>query len=157
MIYFKQQVSKKEKKLIESILGEFTDLYGDFYITKDNLRLFIKENIHLLYECLKKGDKITFSEEEGIIFITGWSDKAPRKYLKILAKNEHCADRLLKATLWRIDEDLFIKLKKNNPLIRVLENNNFRFLGNRGKEILFCRKKWVARPTNKVKGDNNAR
>ena len=52
-----------------------------------NGRLFIKENQDLFFQSLNKGDKIAFGTDEGIILVTGFSDKAPRKYLKILSKS----------------------------------------------------------------------
>lgn len=146
MIQFGTQISKKQRKSVEAILQEYTDEYRDFYITKSNLRLFIKENEHLLFEALKKGDKISFGSEDGIIFVTGWSDNSPRKYLKILAKDDKSADRLLKILLWNVKTDLYIKIKKNNPVLSVLQKNSFVFKGSRGREILLTRK---------YRGENN--
>ena len=71
-----------EKQLIENILKNLIDLYGDFYITKNNLRYSIKENVDLLCECVKKGDRL-FLDEKGIAVVLGYSDNAPRKYIKI--------------------------------------------------------------------------
>lgn len=139
MIIMKGKLNKKEQQEVELLLGELTDIFGDFYITRSNLRLFIKENTHLLYELLQKGDKIAYSEEEGIALIIGWSDKSPRKYLKVLARNDKTADKLIKIVNWRIKEELYVKVKKNNPLLKILQKNNFRFLGDRGKEILLVR------------------
>jgi len=139
MIQFGTQISKKQRKIIENLLQEYTDDYSDFYITQSNLRLFIKENEHLLFEALKKGDKIVFGEE-GIAFVTGWSDKASRKYVKLLIKDTHSANKLLKVLLWNIKTDLYIKIKKNNPLLEILKKNGFYFKGDRGKEILLVRK-----------------
>ena len=147
MVIFKQgKLSKKEKSVINSILVECKDPYGDAYITKSNLRLFIRENINLVYEGLAKGDKIYYEENEGIIFICGFSDKAPRKYLKILSKDDEATNKLVKSLQWNIKEDLYIKLKKNNPTKLVLERNGFRFAGDRGKECLLCRNYIPSRP-----------
>jgi len=153
MISYKTgQLSQKEQKIIETIIQEITDIYSDFYITKNNLRLYIPQNIHLFYDGLKQGDKIVYSPEEGIILVTGFSDNAKRKYLKILAKNEKAAERLLSVLFWNIKCDLWIKLKQNNPLVKVLqsiegyEDNRLKFKirGYRGKEILLYKKyrKW---------------
>lgn len=144
------QLSKKEKSKIESILAEFTDIYGDAYITKNNLRLFIKENSHLLFDCLKKGDKMFYNEQDGIILVIGFSDKAFRKYVKVLAKNEFSADNLIKVMLWNVKCDLYAKIKKNNPLKNILQENGFKFLGNRNKEILLVKNSYP----NKIKGES---
>jgi len=160
MLNYKQgQLSKKEKIEIERIISEIPDTYRDFYITKNNLRIYIKENIHILYECLKKGDKIVYGEE-GIVVVTGFSDNAKRKYLKILARDDKSTERLLKILFWNVKSDLWIKLKKNNPSVKVLqsegeyEENKLKFIikGYRGSEILLLKKQFKHYP----KGDNNA-
>lgn len=140
MIQFGTQLSKKQRKSVESILQEYIDEYRDFYITKENLRLFLQENEELLFEALKKGDKIAFSEEDGIVYVTGYSDNFPRKYLKILSKDLTSADRLLKILLWNLKTDLYVKIKIKNPILSVLQKNGFIFKGSRGREILLMRK-----------------
>jgi hypothetical protein len=160
MIYFSGQPKKKDKDKLVHMLDEFTDYYGDFYITRNNLRLFIKENTHLLYECLKKGDKIVYHDHEGIILVTGFSDKSPRKYVKILTESVESADRLLKVLIWNIDCDLWAKIKKNNPVKEALRKNGFKFAGDRGKEILLKRKQMPKKyqiDKGDDNGDNNAR
>ena len=42
--YHTGKLSEKNKKIIIDILSDTLDLFADFYITKDNLRLFIREN-----------------------------------------------------------------------------------------------------------------
>ena len=132
--------SKKEFQILQRILQEYIDTYRDFYITRDNLRLFIRENFHLLKKCLKQGDKIAFDEKRGIAFVTGFSDKAERKYLKILYNEITDADLLLKALSHKVNCDLWIKIKKNNTLIQILKRNGFEYFKNRGKEVLYYRK-----------------
>jgi len=140
MINYKTGIlSKKEKSKILSILETYTDLYSDGYITKNNIRLFLKENPNILFECIRKGDKIAY-DETGIAIIIGFSDNASRKYLKILSKDEKVADNLMKRISWDIDCDLWWKGKLNNPIKKVLENNNFKFFNNRGKEVLLVRR-----------------
>ncbi len=140
MIRFKEgKCSKKEKENINSILQELTDTYSDFYITRNRLRLFIKENKDLLFDSLAKGDKIAYAEDEGIAFITGWSDKSPRKYLKIIGFDLEKTDHLIKVINWHCEDQLFAKIKKNNPIRRILQKNGFIFYGDRGREILLVR------------------
>lgn len=141
MITVKSQLSKKQKSMVSSLLEELTDTYSDFYLTKNNLRLYIKENSELMFESLKNGDRIAFDEEKGIIFIHGWSDNANRHYIKILSNNLQNADKLLKVMLWTLgNTDLFAKIKKNNPIKSILEKNGWEFRGDRGKEVLLYRK-----------------
>jgi len=141
MIQFKSgKLSKKEKVIINNLLDEILDPYGDYYITRLNLRLYIRQNKELLFEALAKGDKLVYAEDKGMIFVTGWSDNFDRKYVKILAVDNKSADKLLKVMLWNIKTDLYIKIKKNNPLLAILKENNYRFVGDRGLEVLLCRK-----------------
>lgn len=139
MITVKSQLSQKEQEHIRISLQELSDLYNDFYITKNNLRLTIRDNTDLLFDNLKGGDKIAFGEG-GFAYISGFSDNAPRKYVKILPKTEEGAERLIKVILQNIHCDLFIKIKKNNPIKEILKRNQFFFVGDRGREILLKRK-----------------
>ena len=138
MIQLKSTLSEKDKKQIFSILDELVDIYSDFYLTKNNLRYYIKENSDLLFKLLHSGDKILF-DEDGIVVVTGWSDQSPRKYLKLIAKNDKEADRLIKNINWNISEELYCKIKKTNPLKNILLRNKWKFAGDRGKEVLLKR------------------
>lgn len=135
MISFKNKLAKKEEAEIRSTLADLKDLFGDFYITKNNLRLFILDNLDILFDCLKKGDKVAF-DEHGVAVILGYSDNAPRKYLKVLARDLKDVDGLLKVIYWNMKEDLYCKVKNNNPLKDQLLRSGFKFVGGRGKEIL---------------------
>lgn len=135
MITFKTGLSKKEISEVQSLLVDLVDTYGDFYLTKNNLRLFIKDNFDILLDCLKKGDKIAF-DERGMAIVTGYSDNSPRKYLKILAKDLKDVDNLLKIVYWNSKTDLYCKVKNNNPLKDQLLRSGFKFMGGRGKEVL---------------------
>ena len=136
---FKSRLIKKEIVKITEMVQELHDYFGDFYLTKNNLRLFIKENISLLFEGLKTGNKICY-DEDGIVIVTGFSDKNPRKYIKLLVKNEKAANDLLNMLSWNLKCDLWAKLKVRNPLVEVLKNNNFVYFASRGKEVLLVRK-----------------
>lgn len=145
MITFKSNgLSHKEETQIFGMLDEYKDTFSDFYITKDNLRLYIKENFEILKTCLKKGDKIVFNEL-GMVVVTGYSDKAPRKYMKVLVKDLEVVPGLLKSIYWNVKTDIFAKVKNNNPLKDILLRNGFRFVGGRGKETLLVHK-YIDRP-----------
>ena len=126
-------------KQVKSILDNSIDFYADFYLTKSNLRLFIKSNIDLLFEELEKGDKIAYNDK-GVLVINGYSDNRNRKYIKILCDDLKTGNKLLQS-LKNIEIDLFIKIKKTNPLKEILEENGFEFLKNRGKEVLMIKPK----------------
>ena len=138
MIKLKSTLSKEDKKQIFTILDELVDIYSDFYLTKNNLRYYIKENLDLLYKLLRNGDKIIFNRT-GMAIIIGYAEKSPRKYMKLLAKDDKVADKLVKNINWNITEELYCKIKKTNPLKNILLKNRWNFVGDRGKEILLKR------------------
>ena len=141
MLKCKEGLNKKERKFIGYILDNTCDLYSDFYVTSNNIRIPIRDNPDVLFDYLNKGDVIAYEEnnENGLAFVTGWSDKAFRKYVKVLTKDEHLASNLLKIINFSANIDLYAKLKKNNPLIKVFQRNGFSFKGDRGSEILLMR------------------
>ena len=155
MIKIKSTLSKKDKKQIFSILEELSDVFGDFYLTRNNIRLYIKENIEILYKLLSQGDKIVFNEN-GMAVVIGYAEKSPRKYLKLLVRDNIVADRLLKNLDWNIPDDIFIKIKKTNPLKEVLLKNKYKFIGDRGREILLMKKgvKYVKSSKNETQSAN---
>ncbi len=139
MIVSNTGLTNKEKSEVEKTLSKLIDLYRDFYLTKNNIRFFIKENIETLFDCLKAGDKIAF-DANGVIVITGFSDKANRKYVKILAEDNAVAKRLLKIISDNLEIDLYTKIKRNNPIQEMLLENGFKVVAGRGKEFLLVRK-----------------
>ena len=152
MLQYKSgQLSKTDTTQINSLLNEIVDIFGDFYITCNNLRLFLRENPHLLYEGIKKGNKIVWGDE-GIILVDGFADNFSRKYIKILALDSSNAEKLLKILNWNLtNETLYAKVKKNNPILKTLQKNGFQFVGDRGKEILLCRTPNIRK--NSLEGD----
>jgi len=143
MIVFKNsKLSKKEEKKVKIILSNLLDSYLDFYTTKQNLRLFIKDNLEIVFKSLEKGDYIFYdTEENGLLFVFGYSDNFNRKYIKLLTKNINSVHILLLSLFINIKEDLYIKLNKRNPLIPLLLYYNFEFMGNRGREVLMVRRR----------------
>lgn len=139
IVYKDSGLNKKEISKIKSTIDEITDIYSDFYITKNNLRLFIKENFEIVEKDLKNGDKVAYEENNGCILIIGYSDKVDRKYLKILTKNNQVTDKLLQIIFFNVKEPLYVKIKKNNPNVEVLLSHGFYQMGDRGKEVLLYR------------------
>ena len=136
------QLNKKEEKLLLGMLSKLPDDYQDFYITKSNMRLFIKDNPEIIMKDLQKGDYIIYdTEEKGILFVLGYSDKFKRKYIKLLTKDAITADKLIAMLLINIEEDLYIKINKRNPLLETLKCWDFEFKAGRGKEVLMIRRR----------------
>lgn len=141
------------------------DKYSDFYITKNNQRLFLddpKVCYRVFNDCLKRGDKCLIKEEgdtfKGILIVNGYADKFSRKYMKIHAYDKKTIDHLAKVITWDFPTDLYVKVKNDSPVIQVLLGTRpynlifkkkckdhfigcgFRLIGRRGKEVLLCRK-----------------
>lgn len=94
---------------------------SDFYITKNNRRLYltnIKVAKSVFLDCLKHNDKCYIKEDNNLItaimLITGFKDKFDRKYLKILAKHKDDSRDLFRYLQWQQLKNLFIKSKKDN-------------------------------------------
>ncbi len=135
----KSKLTKTEQEKVKEILDNSIDFYADFYLTKNNQRLFMKSNLEVLFEELDKGDLIVYTGK-GVLVINGYSDNRDRKYIKILCDDLKTGDTLLKS-LEDLKIDLFIKIKRTNPLKEVLETNGFKFFKNRGKEVLMIKHK----------------
>ncbi|KKN22910.1 hypothetical protein LCGC14_0910200 [marine sediment metagenome] len=139
LIYKTGQIGNKEQVTLNALLDEIADDYKDFFITRDNLRLFLKDNKELLFENIKKGDKLVYGEE-GILIVDGFSDKANRHYIKILSENNQNTNKLIARLLWDLKNiELYAKIKLINPIRQILESNGFIFKGSRGKEILLVK------------------
>ena len=142
MIVCKMGCSKKEVRIIENIMENTIDLYADAYITRQNIRISLRENIDIFIKCLNKGDEWVYDadREDGLAMISGWSDKSKRMYVKVLTRDMDLANNFLKIIAFKASCDLYCKLKKNNPLVKVFQKNNYQFVGDRGSELLLCRK-----------------
>ena len=110
MFKLKSTLTKQEKLQIAIQIKETPDIFSEFYITQQRLRLSIKSNLDVLFKKLKFGDKVIFGENDAIGVITGFADKQveitdintniskmvpTRKYLVLLAKTPQGANRLL--------------------------------------------------------------
>ena len=138
MLKFKSRLTKKEKLQITEMVKTISDPFSEFYLTKDRLRLYIAQNLELLFASLKKGDKIIYNENS-IAILDGFSDNYKRHYIKFLSKSPSDIDNLLKNLTWNLKIDIWCKIKKNNPLLSILQNNEFNFFADRGRECLIYR------------------
>jgi hypothetical protein len=90
---------------------------------------------------LNRGEICYSYEDKGFLITYGLHDKSPRKYIKILAKDNDSVKKLLRSFLYEFgDKEFFIKVKRSNPVGRVAQGLGFVFLGGRGTEILLMRK-----------------
>lgn len=138
MVTLKSVLNKEDKQKIKELLNDLIDVHGDFYVTKENIRLFIRENKHLLFLGLSKGDKVAFSGN-AIGYIYGFADKSKRKYIKFLYEKPKDITGLLTVIGWNLNIPLWAKIKDDNPIKKVLLKNGFKIKGGRGKEVLLYR------------------
>lgn len=130
------KLNQEQKTKVTQIVNKITDYSGDFYITQNNLRLYIRENLEILFNLLDKGDKIVINHD-AIGIIVGHAEKTKRKYVKLLSNDKKTADEILQLIILDSDEDLWVKIKNNNSLLDVFKNNGFFYYKNRGAETLF--------------------
>jgi len=133
----------KEKNCIDfyEFFTRVEDKYFDFYITKEKNRLFFKNNWDLIKKTLKFQECYGLFNNglRGILIIT--KDKGYRPYVKLLAENRKYTIDLLKWFRWNFSEQtLYFKLKKDNPLSKMIFKTGFVKIGDRGSEILFEKK-----------------
>jgi len=138
-------IEKLKQKNLEDLIEFFdrvNDIYSDFYITKEKNRLFFKNNWELIEKTLKYQEVygIYNSELKGLLIII--RDKGYRPYVKLLSENSKYTIDLLKFLKWNfIEVDLYFKLKKGNPLSEQIKRTGFTMIGDRGKELLFFKKR----------------
>lgn len=150
------------------------DPYNDFYITKDNKRLFLT-NIQIatkiFNDCMKYNERCFIKEEnneiKAILLIIGYKDKFPRKYIKVLAQHKNDFRDLFQYLQWQELTNLFIKVRKNNKNFvkydekikrykpsYVLRKSGFRVIAVRDKEVLL-KKEDIKREYNKYSNKRN--
>jgi hypothetical protein len=124
------------------------DKFNDFYITKDKQRIYLKNNLYLIKKFLRNQEVYGFIDKELKGIFTLYRTKGFRPYLKILGKDNKVTKDLIKFIIWNFSNiDLYIKLKKDNPLGGILQSYGFKYIGNRGtfdkpgSEILLFRQK----------------
>jgi len=131
---------KKTKDLSNVFYFLKRNVHPDFYLTKNNERIYITE-YRYFKELLNQSSLVLISEEgseiEGVVLIwKGFGGNKDRKYVKINAINNNIANKLLTVLLWNCNFDLYTKIKKYSSYIQPFKDKNFIFIGGRGKEIL---------------------
>ena len=125
---------------VKEFIKNTKDYYSELYITYKKERLFLN-NEYILEKILKHQEIYGIFETEltGILLI--FREKGFRPYVKFLTKDRDSQSKLIKFLMWNFSEkDLYLKLKKENPLSKYIQKFGFIFLGDRGTEILLYRK-----------------
>jgi hypothetical protein len=141
---------------VVDFLNTVFDKTYDFYITNNRERKFLKNNWKLTEKILKYQEIICIENKviDGLMLI--YRSKGFRPYAKLLAKTEKDYEGLIKFLTWNYKEEIFLKVKKNNILIKILftkifekgimkyiPKSNFIVIGDRGSEILLKKEKGV--------------
>jgi len=128
------------------------DVYQDFYITSNKERKFLTD-LKLIEKILKHHIVIGIFDGNLKALLIIYKEKGFRAYVKILSEKRDYVYDLLSFLLWNYNKlELYIKLKKENPISRIIQYRKygFKFCGSRGREILLIRNK-------EKKYDNNHR
>ena len=117
----------------------------DFYFTENNSRIYPQDE-KSLKRFLKQCRHVYVSEDDkadpngvGMLWKSVGGGKE-RYYLKMKFRNEVIARNLLTIMLWHVKSDIYAKIRKDNPMLSVLRNKGFRFLGGRGLQVLLVKK-----------------
>jgi len=125
-----RQINPKDKSNFIHFC-HYRDPYSDFFITKDNKRLYLTNiaNAKLAFDdCIKRGNKCFIKEEKGeikaVLLVVGFKDKFDRKYVKVLAKSKRDTLDLFSFLQWQDLDNLFMKVKVSNTnFVRYDERN----------------------------------
>ena len=116
------------------------DVYEDFYVTSNKERKFFTD-LKLIKKILKYQEVYAVEEKEIKALLLIYREKNYRPYVKILAEKIDCVYDLLKYVEWNINKEIFIKIKKINPIAKILQRKrNWQFVGDRGQEVLYVKK-----------------
>jgi hypothetical protein len=134
------RINYKSALSVIEFINRVKDFYKDMYITKNKERIFLTD-LNLIEKVLDTQEVYVSEDKEinGILLI--YKEKGYRPYVKILAINKDSTRNLIKFLVWNFSEkDLFIKVKKENPILKIAQDYGFVFSGDRGSEILLFRK-----------------
>jgi len=145
-----QKLSIKDTLDVLDFVNKTKDVYFDFYITKNNKRIFLRKDSTLIQKLLKSQQVFAIKNKEIESLMLLYIKKPFRPYIKFLVKN-NCDYKIyidfLKSNFSNME--LYLKVKQNNPIVNELLNTTmigsqkryipkegFSIGGFRGKEIL---------------------
>ncbi len=138
--------SKDKVKFVE-YCKEYIDTFEDNYITINRERKFFSEKgiaLSLFHNIMKHGDMCFIKENNnkitGMIIIVGFSDRFPRKYVKCISDSLKDSKDLFDFLIMNYnDRQLFMKIKKSNPICNIITRFKFEECAFRGRELLFIK------------------
>ena len=134
----------------EILFSGIKDYFKDFYYICRNERKYLKDVLNARHysRMLNLGEVCLAEENNGFLLTYGLSERIERKYITFLTKDIETARKLLTVFLFEYgNKTWFIKLKSENPLLRVVRGMGFfqRF-SPRGSELLLVRDGVPKRP-----------
>ena len=134
------KLNKRNTIDLLEFINQTPDKYQDFYITKDRQRLFLND-CKLIEKVISKQEIYAIEDKDIKAILLIYREKGFRTYIRFLVSDNKYLYDLLKWLNWNINQELYIKAKKNNPIINIAQKKGFIFLGARGTEILLKREK----------------
>jgi hypothetical protein len=144
-----ERLTKRNIIDVYEFVQRIKDRFQDFYVTQSNQRLFLTD-LNLIRKIIERQEVFGLYEKgfKGLLIV--YKEKGFRPYIKILSENRKSESSLLRYLMLNYSEqDLYIKLKQENPLARFLQYINphtkktqygFMQVGPRGQEVLLFRK-----------------
>ena len=135
-----ERLTKRNMMDVYEFVQRVKDRFQDFYITQENQRLFLTD-FKAIKKLLEKQEVYSIYDKgiKGLMII--FKEKGYRPYIKLLSETRHAESALVKYLMMNFSEqDLYIKLKKLNPLAKYIRYFGFIETGDRGQEILLFRK-----------------
>jgi len=132
---------KKNSVDVYEFLSRINDRYEDTYITVNKERKFLKKDWSLIEKVLEKQEVHGLFQNGLKAIMIIFKEKGFRPYVKLLSENSKYTIDMLKFLKWNFfEKDLYMKLKKENPLSEQIKKTGFVMIGNRGRELLFYKK-----------------
>jgi hypothetical protein len=135
-----ERLTKRNMMDVYEFVQRVKDRFQDFYITHDNQRLFLTD-FKAIKKLLEKQEVYSVYDKgvKGLMII--YKEKGFRPYIKLLTETRRAESSLIKYLMMNFSEqDLYIKVKKENPLAKYIKYFGFIQTGDRGLEILLFRK-----------------
>lgn len=135
-----ERLNKKNRMDVYEFVQRVKDRFQDFYITRDNQRIFLTDE-YSVGKLLEKQEVYSIYDKgiKGLMII--YKEKGYRPYIKLLTESRNAESALIKYLMMNFSEqDLYIKVKKENPLAKYIKYFGFIQTGDRGAEVLLYRK-----------------
>jgi hypothetical protein len=119
----------------------------DFYVTFNGQRINL-ENIKILEKILKQQEVYGLCDNELLGLMIIYREKGYRPYLKLFVSDKKYYYNFMIFLRWNIFGELYLKIKKTSPLVKVANYYKWQFKGLKDNdEIMFYNKN--------IKGSNH--